>query len=211
MKKVVALSLATFICSMVYTQNVSAFGLGLTSSVTSGTAKHTYEGNSQVSGSTDFNYETDRNSVGVVMDTNLSKDKVFNYRLGVMYEKEKLSRSGFNYEVKGVSFDNDFGFGVVRNENLRLWLGPELRLSYLEKEWNSNTKTALVEIGVGPVVGVNFNLGSVVTLSAKAGYIFNGTAGNRTNTSASGGDTTISGTGNYPLLNFALLFRMGEQ
>jgi len=212
MKLVLNLVSIIIVCSLCYVSNVDAFGLGVTSTIGTGTAKHTYESNTYNGIDTEYKYDTSRASIGIVMDTNLSKDKLFNYRLGMVYESEEFDRSGFKYQAKGGSIENDFGFGIIRNDLIRLWVGPELRLTYLEKKWDNNSTTSLFEFGLGPVVGVNFNLGPVVTISAKTGYIFNGTGGIRSNNASNSyNDTDIKGSGNYPIFNLSLLFRIGEK
>jgi hypothetical protein len=205
------------ICCLAYVGNVEAFGLGVSGSYGSGTAKQTYESTSPFTPDPEYKYDdTDRKSIGLVLDTNLSKDKLFNYRLGLAYETVNFKRENqtVSYDPKGCSLENDFGFGIIRTDFLRLWLGPELRFAYLKKPWENRRTTHLVEAGIGPVVGLNFNIGSVVTLSVKGGYIFNKTYGSRTNpataTTTSSEDTLITGSGNYPIANLALIFRIGE-
>lgn len=190
---------------LTYVKDVEAFGLGMASSFGVGKAEHTYE---TVGGDTDYKYKTKRSSAGIVLDTNLSNDSLFNYRLGVGYEEQTFSVTGSKYEAKGITIENDFGFKLVSNRVLRLWAGPEVKLSFLKKDWGDGTKTSLVEFGIGPVVGVNLNLGPLVTLSAKSGFIVSGTGGTRTNIGL--GDTDIEGSGGYPFINFGLLFRIGE-
>jgi hypothetical protein len=114
--------------------------------------------------------------VGFVMDTALAKNKTFNYRLNLGYEKiaYKPGDGVFRYDLKGLVLDNDFGFAVVRSPVFRLWLGPEVRISWYQGHLNSdiNYDIRLFGLGFGPVIGANFNIGPVVTLSFKGGYLF---------------------------------------
>lgn len=215
LKSIYCVAVMLMICSLTCVQNVEAFGLGISGGYGAGKAEHTYKQATTYGGDVKYNYDTERMSIGVVMDTNLSKDKLFNYRLGLSYEAEDFERTGFKYRAHGGCIENDFGFGIIRDDSIRLWIGPELRISYFEKDWGNGVKTSLAEVGMGPVVGLNININPGITLAAKAGYMIIGTGGTiKQPTSTIYGSSVqekdIEGTGNYPILNFALIFRIGE-
>ena len=70
---------------------------------------------------------------GLVVDTCLAQDKLFNYRLHLGYDyiaMDLKSRSAGIYEAKfnRINIFNNFGFGIVRNKLLRFWIGPQLGL-----------------------------------------------------------------------------------
>ena len=67
---------------------------------------------------------------------------------------------------------NTFGFGVVRTRWVRVWLGPPVMFSVSSGnlENNSDFDITLLGIGIGPVMGVNVNIGKLVTLALDVGY-----------------------------------------
>jgi hypothetical protein len=83
-----------------------------------------------------FNLDRDSNvyAGGFALDTNVSRDSLFNYRLNLGYEytsrPDQLVPSllGLGSSQNGVSLNNMFGFGVYRSEHMRAWLGPSIRL-----------------------------------------------------------------------------------
>jgi hypothetical protein len=122
------------------------------------------------------------------------------------------------YNLEGLVIDNDFGFGIVRTKSVRLWLGPELRIAFFTGTDESSTgvtqrDVSLVGVGIGPVLGVNFNIGSNLSLCLKTAYLFNSYSG-------SGEGKQIGATyapdadykfkENFLLVNAALMFRIGD-
>ena len=66
---------------------------------------------------------------GFILDTNLARDSVFNYRLNVgLGALDAEDDFGTALELGGVTVDNTFGFGVVRSKSFRLWIGPQIRI-----------------------------------------------------------------------------------
>ena len=149
------------------------------------------------------------------MDSNLAQDRLFNYRLNVGYDKLDVEGDDWNdttLELGGLVIDNTFGFGVLRTETFRLWLGPQVRLGFYGGETdNSGTKleAALFAFGLAPVVGANWNLGDSFTLSLVAGYRFMGFAGG-VDLSDDSDDGTFTGSGNMGFLNLSAMFRTGS-
>jgi hypothetical protein len=179
MKKILSFQiLIAIFVSLFFVSSASALGLGFYGSFGSGSGEWEVDPDED----SDYTVDTDNEhrSFGFVLDTAVAKDKVFNYRLQVGIDKWKEKDfDGGEFEIDGFVVDNDFGFGVVRRENFRLWLGPELRIEYGEGILNDNTdaEVALIGIGVGPVIGVNFNFGKTFTLGLKSGYLFEGYGG----------------------------------
>ena len=75
---------------------------------------------------------------------------------------------------------------------------------------NENIDYDLVSVGIGPVLGLNINIGKLITLGFKSGYLFESIIGQ-------GKDDftreTIDYTGNdtYFYLNFAIIFRINDK
>lgn len=193
---------------VLFASNAYAFGLGVYGSTGSGSAewdKEYWDGSS-------FTYDKDseHSTFGFVMDTAVAKNTLFNYRLSVGSAKVEHEPGDCcaTYELKGIVFENDFGFGIIRKEKFRLWVGPELRIGFYEGEIkNSPVDIDLVEVGLGPVIGANFHLGPVVTLSLKAGHLATEAFGEQ-----SGGlaDADLDVSGSHSFVNFALIFRLDD-
>ncbi len=156
-----------------------------------------------------FSADTEQSAIGFTFDTNLSKNRLFNYRLGV--EKGTLKFKNFGqFEVDEVAITNDFGFSMVREDNLRIWIGPELRISFQDKQESSGWEYSGVGVGLGPVVGLNWHLGqNGPSLIAKAGVLGSSYAMDVTDPSGWLVDTyTI--TQNSVFMNFGITFRINE-
>lgn len=103
--------------------------------------------------------------VGLTLDSNVAADRVFNYRLDMYY-----GSGDHDFESSSDMFGmtHTFGFGVVRTRPVRVWFGPQIGMYYESGggDWNS---WDMYGVNIGPVVGVNFNMGPVVSL-ALTGY-----------------------------------------
>ena len=129
-------------------------------------------------------YKCDVNNIGInfILDTNVSKDSFFNYRLnaGIEIFSHKYTDSYYNdyYEEirqeKGthtglrIVTDHNFGFGIITNPSFRIWLGPNVRAGFV----SVNEKIG-ISLGAGfTAIGANYNIGSLLTLSLEAGYLY---------------------------------------
>lgn len=68
---------------------------------------------------------------GLLFDTAVAGDRLFHYRLGIGYDKivhDSYSDFG-DLRLNRIVISNTFGFGIVRSEEARLWLGPQFRVS----------------------------------------------------------------------------------
>ncbi len=70
---------------------------------------------------------------GILMDTTVARDSLINYRLEIGYDR--VTHSFHSSEIGDLNLhrillSNTLGFGIIRSEDLRFWLGPQLRLSY---------------------------------------------------------------------------------
>jgi len=178
----------------------------------------------------EYSYEGDTKHFGwgFVLDTAVAKNKVFNYRLNIGYEKfsdewqdidkiEALEDYDWKMNMEGIVLDNIFGFGVLRTKSVRMWLGPQVRLAYftgkieVDGEEDEDFDNKLFGIGIGPVIGININAGNAVTPAFTFGCLY---------THYSGKGTYHSGYDEFEqdysinemtyFINFSLLFRVND-
>jgi hypothetical protein len=132
---------------------------------------------------------------GMVLDTAVARNRVFNYRLNVGYEKLKVDNVQI-YEtdrLESLVIDQDFGSAVYMSDTARIWFGPELRVLIAHDEF---------AMGVGPVLGINLHTGKEATVALKLGYLF---------TSFAPGSADYDKE-SHAFLNLAILFRTeGDQ
>lgn len=127
-------------------------------------------------GDSDYDFEYDINHIGFgfVMDTRVARAGVFNYRLNLGYESVDYGFSNDETFLR-LTIDNTFGFGVLQTRIVRLWIGPQVRLAFMryfyEFDYGSN-EILVGGLGLAPVFGANFNLGSVISICPELGYRF---------------------------------------
>ncbi len=156
--------------------------------------------------------------IGFMFDSNLGKDSLFNYRLGLEYTKETVdtddghSCSGDCEFGSRYNMVNTFGFGVLRTKMVRLWVGPRLNIAmdaYSDANDN-NFKRVGFEIGIAPAVGVNVNFGRYFALSADVDYRFAGTFG-AGDDDRDDSEFTYSGGTTGATARFYAIFKFGEE
>jgi hypothetical protein len=134
---------------------------------------------------------------GVIIDTNCAGKGIFNNRLSIGWSTPVYSRDGQIKRDKGsaltsdISLVNTFGFGLVRREYFRFWLGPGLGMHSHYYRYNpkptenfiyditahsweyfpvrSKTATSLFGVSLGLALGGNINCAHDITLSIEAG------------------------------------------
>lgn len=146
------------------------------------------------------------------LDTNVAKDKLFNYRLTFGWEKSEFDMDaiGDTLEADGLFMSHDFGFGFFRSKNMRIWTGPELRFSRLKGEFRRN-KDVRADVNVfafGPVVGANFRVGKTVFFAVKGGLLV--TEVNGDGRSMATDDLDYDADGTYSFFSIAVIFRTGD-
>jgi len=154
-----------------------------------------------------YKVKTEHQGAGFVFDTAVAQDKFFNYQLNLGYDEftSKTAGSSNDLKLSGLMISNAFGFGIVRTDGFRLWMGPEIRLAW-PRGSHLGVDYDFFGVGAGPVLGMNFNLPGTVSFTAKAGYQFmhyNGTAD--TSTSHTSYDNDIREHLVYVM--FGILFR----
>ena len=99
---------------------------------------------------------------GIVLDSNVASDNLFNYRaeLGFHYLTFPHNSGMNSYMASTVHY---FGFGIVRNETIRFWVGPQITLGCLFPREASNMAGLIA--GGGLAAGININMGETFTLA----------------------------------------------
>jgi hypothetical protein len=123
--------MAMFFAVMLFAKSAMAVGLGAYGTGGVNISSWTYaSGGSKESFKTnDFIY-----GGGLVIDSAVAKDMLFNYRFTAGYEQYVSQDKSSGYlsdPIHRVSMSHTFGFGVLRNQNLRLWIGPRIGMHYL--------------------------------------------------------------------------------
>jgi len=126
---------------------------------------------------------------GIMFDTAAARDRLLNMRTTVAFSQNwdyRYSKRPFLFTIAppllapaeiyqtrfyrakdmvrpcSVDLSEAFGFGVVRTPVVRFWLGPEYVLKLIT---TGSKKYLSVSTGLGLVLGLNINLGSLVTLT----------------------------------------------
>lgn len=124
----------------------------------------------------------DRNefAIGFSMDTNVAADRLFNYRLDFGFHRSMwvndddpldrvlaLALGRPSGSSNGIMLNNVFGFGVLRTPAVRVWLGPAIRMNF---DYYGDGEAFDYQLGIGPQLGINFNMGSVFTIVLSSAY-----------------------------------------
>jgi len=198
--------------------SLSAAGMGVYVPVSaggSGSLTLDYDSDAVADRDIDIDYKAAA-GLGMAYDSNIGRDRLFNYRLGLEVMKRELEKvdgsscSGDCDLGTRINIVHTFGFGLLRTQTVRLWVGPRINMAY---EWDSgdNGYSRIgFEFGVAPALGVNVNLSSVISLAADLDYRFASTAGAwDSDLPLDGG--SYSGKKRGATARFYLLFRFGER
>jgi hypothetical protein len=175
-----------------------------------------YLGYAHSDGSVDFfgvdvDHDNDMVDFGFVLDTNLARDRLFNFRLNVGLQIGERTYKGpggsFPEETVGFTVNSAFGFGIVRTPTLRLWLGPAIRVSVDGCTDCSGYDSTFVAVGAGPELGLNFNIGDHLTISPTLGYQYMYGADVL---DGGGVDEIFDGGQHHVSLLFSIMFRTGS-
>lgn len=132
----------------------------------------------------DLDFSSNDLGVGLTLDTAVARDRLFNYRLNLDYQHAWLNASSPDlptineFEYDGFEIDNIFGFGAIRRESLRWWIGPAIRLAagraLLRADGGALVQSLpQFDVGAGIVTGVNLHWGKHFSLGATLGYYIN--------------------------------------
>jgi len=165
----------------------------------------------------DYDDEFDRDlshvGIGFVLDTRVARQGVFNYRLHLGFESADYQRIE---KFSRFAIDNTFGFGVVQSRVLRLWLGPSIRLAY-QSYSDEYSELSAFGFGLAPVLGMNFNIGNVLSICPEIGFrftFFEGSESSEYYDSYYGYydyyDADVRSVDRQFFINLAILFRIGD-
>jgi len=188
-----------------------ALGLGFYGTVQGGGGNWELENQSGVK-FYDDDGDTGRLGIGFALDTAVARDKLFNYRLNVGLERFDIdfdNSGGTTGEFLGLAVDNTFGFGVMRTEKVRLWIGPRVRVALYGGDYDNDSTVdiGLFEFGVGGVFGANFHVGPTVSLGFETGVMFSGYGG-EVETNFAGVEYDLTGSSANLFLNGVVMFRL---
>lgn len=202
-----------FLVCLFAASSARAVGLGFYGEVGGGNSE--WELDFDSGGEEDFDADTSHAGFGFVLDTAVSTDRVFNYRLNVGYDRfaNELEDGGDDVDFDGLVIDNTFGFGIVRTPEVRLWIGPQIRFAAYSgsPDGAEDLDITLGAFGLGPVLGLNLNVGPVATLAFELGIRWIGYAGEGEWDDGSNDDFDVSISEGMLFLNAAMLFRTGER
>ncbi len=168
MKRVILLLLLIALSGELCSIDASAAGFGFYGSFGAGSA------NWSPDSGPDFKKDTRHLGFGLALDTAPARDRLFNYQLNIGYERasHRNSNAWGNADFDCFVISNDFGFGTLITPTTRLWFGPEVRVEWADGSASiSNYKIQMFGLGIGPVIGINFNIGDSQTFVVKAGYL----------------------------------------
>lgn len=157
----ISIRILTFVMLSLTGLNANAIGFGLyTTASNSGTAEwDAWNINDK------FETDIDQKETGIVMDTAVASDNSFNYRL-------QLASVDTEYdaiEMEGKMMTHTFGFAVVSNQTMRLWIGPQISLRDLDAK-DKNLSLELNGIALQAVAGINLHISSSLSLIGELGY-----------------------------------------
>ncbi len=178
---IVVLSIVFSVCVAV----PSSMALGLGFYYTSAWGEAAYDAEDENDNTWDFDVDIERRGYGFVLDTAVAKDNLINLRLNVgPYYWEEADQTGAVIELDGLQAAFDLGFGLVRTESVRFWLGAELAAAYGDgsAEGDDDFEVNLINVGIGPVVGLNLHFGDRFSVGVKAGYLYERFVGEGENT-----------------------------
>lgn len=156
----------------------SAIGLGV--HLSSGATIHRgYKENEALNGDKMFL------AAGFTLDSTVAMNNLFNYRIHIDFTN---AIGNVKYHHEAVNIQNSFGFGVVRRQNFRFWLGPHVHLFY---DFNRG-----VDSNVGLVFGFNCNMSNKGTFAIDFGVR---------------GLPLNNGARVEPFVNAAVLFRVKDE
>ncbi|MFC1849497.1 hypothetical protein ACFL27_04730 [candidate division CSSED10-310 bacterium] len=163
----------TVLCLLIFSSSTTAFalGLGFTIPVGSGSATAHYESGYD-SQETDFTFI----GFGFQMDLATAKDKLFNFHLEATYIKLENEDTSDIFDLDGIMINSDFGFGLVRSDRIRFWVGPEVRITYFPEDDSDTNQDyedeGYLGLGIGPVIGLHIHAGSLITVVLKSQFVF---------------------------------------
>jgi len=166
-------------------------------------AAGTGDSTTRIEGSADIDRTLHFTGSGIWMDTNISRDETFNYR---------LSLASGSYGDRDAPYDSivmihDLGFSPARNRRSRLWVGPEIMLNFIDDS-STPESPRLFGFGMGLAIGGNVNLAKRLGFNLKAAYISQTLTGNMI---IAGTRTDVTTKDGFIYTSLSLSLRFGER
>lgn len=166
MKKIISLAAAA---AIIIPATAFAGGIGLVVPVGLGYSE-TIEG--------DYGGTLDRDigssvGFGLVFDNNLGKNALVSKRTVIEYNSQSVAynEDSTNYSFTTWNIASLYGFGIIKNDYLRLAIGPRINVQYSYSD-NALYDDAKIGIGIAPAVSLNWNINQSLSLSADVDYKF---------------------------------------
>lgn len=144
--------------------------------------------------------------IDLTLDTSLTRDRLFSYRVSVECDNIVNRREGFfgnySFTVNRLIWSNTFGFGLIRTDYMKIWAGPQISLSYEFKNRNNSISDPAVHNKFGSVLGANFNAAKDFVISVEMGFRTGYSFDLKRN-----GHPTTNGSRIEPIAGFKLIFR----
>ncbi len=222
MKRALVFILALFV---IVGFSVPVMAIGVGGSLSAGVAKVYWINSSSTGKGSGYAY-----GGSLIFDTAVAQNSLFNYRANFAIQAfQGDTKDDNNGDIKNdtegmrYSLWNSFGFGIVRTESIRFWLGPQFGIHYVdadttrtEPDWMpvlvganiswlpTESKTKKSDNGggasLGFVVGLNINMGPVFTLGLDGGVRAFLTS-----------NEVVANAGPEGFVNVSFIFRIGDK
>ncbi len=147
MKQKIIITVIALTMTLAAAESASAIGLGF--SITGGMCDNTIKmaDRPNAASATLSQYYI---GAGLILDTAAAKNELFNYRLNLGYQNVIGDGVDFfdRFSYHRLQLCNTFGLGFYRSDIARIYIGPQLMLSY-DFKYNSYGKTRLYTIRNG--------------------------------------------------------------
>jgi hypothetical protein len=176
----------------------------------------------------DIDMKLDHLTFGVLYDSAPSQDKLLSYRAtlgfdvvpnfsfesvdvpGVgTFDISGFGSAGIDLDKTGYGFTttHTLGFGIVRTETLKWWVGPGIRLNINHYDLQGSFEAANLSIGGGGETGVNIHVSPDISLCLAGGIHWNAFG-----YAAGTGDigSFVWGDGPFYFVQVGVLFHTGE-
>ena len=134
----------------------------------------TVDGDIDFLGGGDVDFDAEQYGVGVVFDSNLATNSLFNYRGSFGYRSSehtfKTALGDLELDAEGFEMNHLLGFGILRTSRARVFIGPAIRVGVDVFDTPSGTDVVNVDFGIGPEIGVNIHLTKHLTVSPWFAY-----------------------------------------
>lgn len=157
----------------------------------------------RVDSAADIDGRMELTGYGLLLDTNVGRDHVFNYRLTI--GQAEYGNGDSPYEALIVT--NDFGFSIARNSKLRLWLGPEIMVTLINDD-AAAAAPDLFGFGMGLAAGLNLHIRTDFSIALKAAYVSQTMSGRMT---IGGSRYDVVTDDEFSYAGVSLIYRFGER